>query len=107
MSFRLSNLVRFIEDKAAAAAPRIGHAVKNAAHSAKIEISARAAVVKVLMVEQAQERSIKRAENDARRNARRLVETMEVANRALEILNKRELAEFENQIRSVHPRGEK
>lgn len=81
---RISQLIKFVEDKAIAAAPRIGHAVKNAARSAKIEIGARAAVVKVLMVEQAMER-------DARRRAREVVEQMEICNRALEILHKREV----------------
>jgi Tfp pilus assembly PilM family ATPase len=94
---RISQLIKFVEDKAIAAAPRIGHAVKNAAHAvaetahdAKIEVCARAVVVKTLMVEKALERDAARVENEAQRNARQIVEQMEICNRALEILHKRD-----------------
>lgn len=82
---RISNLIASIENAVLRTAPRVARA----AHTANIEIAARAAVIKVLMLEQAMARTERRAERAARKNAQRLVEQMEIANRALQLLAKR------------------
>lgn len=95
---RFSNLIARVEDKAKTAVPRFGRAISNFAHTAKVEVCARAAVVKVLMLEDALLRSARRAEHAeakrfarldkaARRRARQLVEEAEIADRAIKILN--------------------